>query len=134
MEKVFDQYVNFICLENEMFTLRKSGNVSTECDMSYYSLNRPELTNDEMDRILDEMVEGLFAVCVTLGTIPIIRCPKGNAAEAVAVRLDKKIRENLKDARNSLFTSDGIHVSPLRLSLAPVPKELKLWRLIRPSL
>jgi len=43
---------------------------------------------------------------VTLGTVPIIRCPSGNAAEAVAVKLDKKLRDNLKDARNSLF-SDG---------------------------
>ena len=32
------------------------------------------------------------------------RCPKGNAAEAVAEKLDKKLRDNLKDARNSLFT------------------------------
>ena len=55
-------------------------------------------------------MDSLFAVCVTLGTIPIIRCPKGNAAEAVATRLDKKLRENLRDARNSLFVSDGIQV------------------------
>ena len=31
------------------------------------------------------------------------RCPKGNAAEAVAEKLDKKLRDNLRDARNSLF-------------------------------
>ena len=31
------------------------------------------------------------------------RCPKGNAAEAVADKLDNKLRDNLKDARNSLF-------------------------------
>ena len=55
-------------------------------------------------------MDSLFAVCVTLGTIPILRCPKGNAAEAVAVRLDKKLRENLRDARNSLFVNDGIQV------------------------
>jgi hypothetical protein len=34
----------------------------------------------------------------------VCRCPKGNAAEAVAEKLDKKLRDNLKDARNSLFT------------------------------
>jgi hypothetical protein len=39
-----------------------------------------------------------------------LRCPKGNAAEAVATRLDKKLRENLRDARNSLFVSDGLQV------------------------
>jgi hypothetical protein len=38
------------------------------------------------------------------------RCPKGNAAEAVATRLDKKLRENLRDARNSLFANDGLQV------------------------
>ena len=32
--------------------------------------------------------------------------PPGNAAEAVADRLERKLRENLRDARNSLF-SDG---------------------------
>ena len=55
-----------------------------------------------------QMVDGLFAVCVTLGTVPIIRCPKGNAAEAVATKLDAKLRENLKDTRNSLFSSGNV--------------------------
>ena len=38
--------------------------------------------------------------------MPIIRCPKGGAAEHVAVLLDKKLRDNLK-ARNNLF-SEGV--------------------------
>ena len=37
-----------------------------------------------------------------MGTVPIIRCPAGNVAEAVAAKLDNKLR----DARNSLF-NDG---------------------------
>lgn len=41
------------------------------------------------------------------GTIPIIRSPKGNAAEMVAQKLDKKLRENLFDARNNLFLTDA---------------------------
>ena len=89
-----------------MFTLRKGGNQDTP-DATYYSLNRSELTDTEMEALLSQVVDGLFAVCVTLGTVPIIRCPKNNAAEAVAIRLDKKLRENLKDTRNSLFMSDG---------------------------
>ena len=44
--------------------------------------------------------------------LPLVRCPRGNAAEAVATRLDKKIRENLRDARNSLFASDTLQVDP----------------------
>lgn len=41
-----------------------------------------------------------------LGNVPIIRSPKGNAAEMVAKRLDKKLRDNLFDARNNLFQTD----------------------------
>lgn len=39
--------------------------------------------------------------------MPIIRSPKGNAAEMVAKKLDKKLRENLFDARNNLFLNDA---------------------------
>ncbi|XP_023376927.1 sec1 family domain-containing protein 1 [Pteropus vampyrus] len=42
------------------------------------------------------------------GAVPIIRCSRGTAAEMVAVKLDKKLRENLRDARNSLFTGDTL--------------------------
>ena len=61
-----------------------------------------------MEEMLSQIVDSLFSVCVTLGTVPILRCPKGNAAEAVASRLDKKLRENLRDTRNSLFINDGM--------------------------
>ena len=46
--------------------------------------------------------------------VPIIRSPRGNAAEAVAEALDKKIRDNLRDARNSMFSGDNIPVAQLR--------------------
>uniref|UniRef100_A0AAZ3RAV7 Sec1 family domain-containing protein 1 n=1 Tax=Oncorhynchus tshawytscha TaxID=74940 RepID=A0AAZ3RAV7_ONCTS len=72
--KVFDQYLNFITLEDDMFIL---CNQNKEL-ISYH------------------------------GAVPIIRCPRGNAAEMVAVKLDKKLRENLRDARNSLFTGDNM--------------------------
>jgi hypothetical protein len=53
---------------------------------------------------------------VFVGTVPFIRSPRGNAAEMVAEKLDKKLRENLRDARNSLFLMDatsqsGGHIS-----------------------
>lgn len=50
-------------------------------------------------------VNALEIVSIT-GTVPIIRSPKGNAAEMVAKKLDKKMRENLFDARNNLFSTD----------------------------
>lgn len=52
---------------------------------------------------MDSIVESLFSVFVTLGNVPIIRCPKNSSAEMVARKLEKKLRENLYDARNNLF-------------------------------
>jgi len=109
IQKIFDQYTNFICLEPEMFSLRTSES-SEENSVSYYSMNKGSVKDNEMDSMLSSITDSLFALCVTLGTVPIIRCPSGNAAEAVASKLDKKLRDNLKDARNSLFndgTSNG---------------------------
>ena len=128
--KVFDQYVNFISLENEMFTLRKGSGQDIN-DASYYSLNRSELNDADMEALLSQVVDGLFAVCVTLGNVPIIRCPKGNAAEAVATRLDKKLRENLKDTRNSLFMNEGgIQVSEGAKSQLFSGREMKDIRIV----
>lgn len=102
VQRLFDQYTNFICLESEMFCLKQPRDSS----ISYYSLNRGSVNDTEMEDMLTTITDSLFALCVTLGTVPIIRCPAGNAAEAVAAKLDKKLRDNLRDARNSLF-SDG---------------------------
>ncbi|XP_037083915.1 sec1 family domain-containing protein 1-like [Pollicipes pollicipes] len=104
IKKVFDQYVHFISLEKDMFVLRHHGNDTT----SYYALNRGDVKDTEMDVMINGMVDSLFAVCVTLGTVPIIRCPRNNAAEMVAERLDRRLRENLRDARSSLFSGDAL--------------------------
>lgn len=37
-----------------------------------------------MNEIINAITDGLFSVFATLGCVPIIRCPKGNAAELVA--------------------------------------------------
>uniref|UniRef100_A0A8C5QX67 Sec1 family domain-containing protein 1 n=1 Tax=Leptobrachium leishanense TaxID=445787 RepID=A0A8C5QX67_9ANUR len=104
VSKVFDQYLNFITLEDDMFIL---CNQNKEL-VSYRALNRSDITDTEMDTVMDTIVDSLFCFFVTLGAVPIIRCPRGNAAEMVASKLDKKLRENLRDARNSLFTGDNL--------------------------
>ncbi|XP_045143587.1 sec1 family domain-containing protein 1 [Echinops telfairi] len=102
--KVFDQYLNFITLEDDMFIL---CNQNKEL-VSYRAINRPDITDTEMETVMDTIVDSLFCFFVTLGALPIIRCSRGTAAEMVAVKLDKKLRENLRDARNSLFTGDTL--------------------------
>ncbi|CAF0707532.1 unnamed protein product [Brachionus calyciflorus] len=105
--KIFDQYSNFISLEDELFYLKNPN----QDIISYYSLNKGDVSENEMNEIINTITDSLFSVFVSLGSIPIIRCPKGTAAEFVAEKLDKKIRENLRDARNSLFVNDTLSSS-----------------------
>ncbi|KAH9642909.1 hypothetical protein HF086_011266 [Spodoptera exigua] len=99
IHKVYDQYLNFICLEDDLFIMKHQQSDA----LSYYAINRGDTKDTEMEAIMDNIVESLFSVFVTLGNVPIIRSSKGNAAEMVAKKLDKKLRENLWDARNNLF-------------------------------
>ncbi|XP_040168723.1 protein sly1 homolog [Anopheles arabiensis] len=103
IHKVYDQYLNFITLEDDMFVLKHQNSDA----LSYYAINRANTEDVEMENIMDSIVDSLFAVFVTLGTVPIIRCPKNSAAEMVARKLEKKLRENLWDARNNLFHMDA---------------------------
>lgn len=102
IHKVFDQYLNFISLDDEIFCLRHQNKDL----ISFYSLNRGDVKDTEMNEMINTITDGLFSVFATLGCVPIIRCPRGNAAEVIAEKLDKKIRENLRDSRNSLFLND----------------------------
>ncbi|XP_065920578.1 sec1 family domain-containing protein 1-like [Dysidea avara] len=107
--QVFDQYVHFISLEEDLFIVRNQDREA----ISYYALNNPDSKDTDINLITDSIVECLFSVLVTASVVPIIRCPRGNAAEAVAEALDKKLRENLRDTRNSMFTGDNIAVAQL---------------------
>ena len=43
----------------------------------------------------------------TAGAIPIIRCPKGGAAEMIAAKLDRKLRDHILNSKDNLFSSQG---------------------------
>lgn len=103
IHKVYDQYVNFITLEDDMFILKHQNSDS----LSYYSINRANTSDTEMEEMMESIVDSLFSIFVTIGNVPIIRALKGTAAEMVARKLEKKIRENLWDARNNLFHMDA---------------------------
>ncbi|PFX16976.1 Sec1 family domain-containing protein 1 [Stylophora pistillata] len=109
--KMFDQYLNFISLEDEMFTVRNQDRDS----ISYYGKNilvesLPEVVSKNLQPVYRKVVERkgqyTFSFFISSGTVPIIRRTKGNAAEMVVEGLDEKLRENLRDSRNSLFTTD----------------------------
>ncbi|KAH8377973.1 hypothetical protein KR093_008220, partial [Drosophila rubida] len=103
IHRVYDQYVNFISLEDDFFILKHQQSDK----LSYYAINRANTRDEEMEALMDSIVDSLFALFVTLGNVPIIRCPRNSAAEMVARKLEKKLRENLWDARANLFHMDA---------------------------
>ncbi|KAK3173346.1 hypothetical protein OEA41_006675 [Lepraria neglecta] len=98
--QMYDQYLNFIVGEPDLFSLGMGKD-------TYWALNSPQATDDEIDVLVDRTVSGLFSVVVTMGSIPIIRCPKGGPAEMIAAKLDRKLRDHILNSKDNLFSSHG---------------------------
>jgi hypothetical protein len=96
--QIYDQYLNFIVSEPDLFSLGMKG--------AYGTLNSARTSDAELDATVDGIVSGLFSVVVTMGTIPIIRCAKGGAAELVAAKLDRKLRDHILNSKTNLFSGD----------------------------
>ncbi|KAL1867975.1 Vesicle trafficking between the ER and Golgi [Paecilomyces lecythidis] len=97
--QVYDQYLNFIVAEPDLFSLGMGRDV-------YWKINSAETTDDDLDATVDKIVSGLFSVSVTMGSIPIIRCPKGGPAELIATKLDRKLRDHILNSKDNLFSSN----------------------------
>lgn len=93
--KVYDQYLSFIALEPDLFTLSLAD--------SYVHLNDNTASEADVAAAVEAVVEGLFSVCVTLAAVPKIRCVPGGLAEAVARGLSAKIAGHLRGRGPSLF-------------------------------
>ncbi|PIA56813.1 hypothetical protein AQUCO_00700872v1 [Aquilegia coerulea] len=98
ISKVFDQYLEFITLEDNMFSLAQPS--------CYVQLNDPSAGDREIEEIIEKLVSGLFCVLATLAVVPIIRCPRGGPAEMVAAALDMRLRDHLI-SKNNLFSEGG---------------------------
>ncbi|KAI9891513.1 MAG: Vesicle trafficking between the ER and Golgi [Vezdaea aestivalis] len=96
--QVFDQYLNFIVGEPDLFSLGMGKD-------TYWALNSGQTKDEDLDSVIDNIVSGLFSVVVTMGTIPIIRCPKEGAAEIVATKLDRKLRDHVLNSKDNLFSN-----------------------------
>lgn len=98
VSKVHDQYLDFVTLEDNLFSLAYSN--------CYVQLNDPKAEQKEIEEIIEKIVDGLFCVLATLSVVPVIRCPQGGAAEMVASALDQRLRDHLL-AKNNLFSEGG---------------------------
>ncbi|MBW0468204.1 hypothetical protein O181_007919 [Austropuccinia psidii MF-1] len=111
IEQVHDQYLDFIVLEPNLFCLASPTPSNSNSNLlnrtTYQVLNDPKATEDDIEQTADQIAKGLFSVIITIKQLPIIRCPRGNAAEMVARKLDNRLRDYLLSSRtNSVFTSD----------------------------
>lgn len=98
ISKVHDQYLEFVTLEDNLFSLADKS--------CYVQLNDPKATDREIEEIIEKLVSGLFCVLATLAVVPVIRCPRGGPAEMVASLLDQRLRDHLL-VKNNLFSESG---------------------------
>mmetsp|Transcript_45365 Transcript_45365/g.95190 ORF Transcript_45365/g.95190 Transcript_45365/m.95190 type:complete len:560 (-) Transcript_45365:55-1734(-) len=111
---VHDQFVEFACLEERLFSL----NVPS----SYVLYNNPGATEADMDAAMNGIAGGLFSVVATMGSVPVIRCPRGGAPEMVARKLNRLITEHSTLIRSK----DGRHQSHHRPVLVIMDRNMDL--------
>lgn len=102
---VHDQYLDFVCLERNLFSLSNK-------EESYVAMNGGGVTDQGMENYMEEVAYGLFSVVGTLGCVPVIRCPKGGAPDMVARKLNRLLSEH-----PNTNTSKSHHNRPLLVLL-----------------
>lgn len=61
--QLFDQYLNFIVAEPDLFSLGMQN------EHTYWALNSAKTSDAELDAVVDRIVSGLFSVVVTMGKL-----------------------------------------------------------------
>jgi hypothetical protein len=61
--QLYDQYLNFIVAEPDLFSL------GMQKEHTYWALNSAKTKDEELDYVVDRIVGGLFSVIVTMGAI-----------------------------------------------------------------
>ncbi|GLB35781.1 putative STXBP unc-18 SEC1 family protein [Lyophyllum shimeji] len=136
IEQVLDQYLSFIAPSPSLFSLlpppppRPQDSIaapqpgaSSIPRSTYTILNSPSSTDQQIEEEIERVATGLFSAVVTMGHVPFIRAPRGNAAEMIAKKLDTKIRDALLTASRStsststLFAQDATGLPNLQRPL-----------------
>ncbi|RXK37438.1 hypothetical protein M231_05261 [Tremella mesenterica] len=122
---VHDQFLEFLVPSPNLFSLLPRREVKQETNgvnhktpktkdkeiegrPSYVVLNDPKAGEIEIEEEIERIAKGLFSVIVTMGVIPIIRCPRGNAAEMVSRKLEAKLRDYLaSSSQRGAASRDG---------------------------
>lgn len=96
ISKVYDQYLDLICLENNLFTLNIKN--------SFVSYNQSSLSESDIKLYMNRISYGLLSMIRLVGALPIIRAPPGGPAEMLANELNALIKEQIS-IKNSTTSS-----------------------------
>ncbi|KAF1939428.1 SEC1 family transport protein-like protein SLY1 [Clathrospora elynae] len=83
--QLFDQTLDYVCLDPDLFSLNMKG--------IFHTLQSALTADKDLENCMDRVVDGLYSVIATMESIPVIRCPKGGAAEHISAKLDRKLRD-----------------------------------------
>jgi len=84
--KLFDQFLNFHCVESNFFSLG--------LNRSLLSMYDPTLSEEQIMDQLDAIASGIASVVLTMGATPLLACTRGGnqPASMVAQRVEKRLR------------------------------------------
>lgn len=153
VEQVYDQYLDFVVLEPTLFSLLPSAPASTSAALPstsskttiksttpaqdtrtvYELLNDPKAQEADIEAVIDRLSLSLMSVVATLGQVPIIRCPRGNAAEMVALKLDARLRDQVHSRTSNAFNDTSSNTSFSRPVLVILDRNLDLIPMVAHS-
>ena len=122
VSRVMDQYLNFVSLEEDFFSLL--------LPQSYQRLHDASTPDTVVEQTVEAIVNGLFSAIVTLGAVPILRYPTtGGPAQMVGEHLGRRLHDQLKS--HPEFFSDGQSSGFQRPLLVLVERSLDLSVMIQ---
>ncbi|KAG8203245.1 hypothetical protein GWM34_02198, partial [Candida africana] len=109
IKQVFDQYLDYIVTEPNLFSLNLP-----EIFTQFNSSNTDE---EKIHKLVDVITNGLLSTIVSMDIIPVIRAQQNGPAEFVAQQLDLKLREYLSNTRGSTVATASIQQRPVLILL-----------------
>ncbi|EDK40254.2 hypothetical protein PGUG_04352 [Meyerozyma guilliermondii ATCC 6260] len=97
IKQVYDQYLDFIVTEPNLFSL--------DVPRVFSTFNNPATKEDDIHSLAGKIADGILSTIIATASVPIIRCPRNGAAELVATQLDLKLRDYLSNTRNLINQS-----------------------------
>lgn len=94
IKQVYDQYLDFVVTEPNLFSL--------DMPRVFARINSPAADEDAIHALVSNIAAGLLSTVATTGEVPIVRAPPGGPAEYVASELDRRLREYASNSRTSV--------------------------------